>query len=146
MKIQAIGIVRSSVKKPKDNNNKSSVAEIVIDKKYEQALEHIDGFSHVVVLYWMNQLAPSKRSTLKVHPRRRKDLPLVGVFATRSPVRPNPIGLTTVPLLEHRGNILKVKGLDALDRTPVIDIKPYIPSHASPARVKTPAWVKNLRE
>ncbi len=145
MKTQAIGIVRNNVKESKDDDWTTVVSEIVINKKYEQALDQIDGFSHILVIYWMNRVTPGKRLKLKVHPKRRKDLPLVGVFATRSPARPNPIGLTTVQVLERSGNVLKVTGLDAIDGTPVLDIKPYIPGYDSPTRAKTPAWIKNLR-
>jgi tRNA-Thr(GGU) m(6)t(6)A37 methyltransferase TsaA len=76
-----------------------------------------------------------------VHPKRNQNLPLVGVFATRSPVRPNPMGMATVKLLEHRDNVLKVIGLDAIDGTPVLDIKPYIPGSDSPAAARTPDWL-----
>jgi tRNA-Thr(GGU) m(6)t(6)A37 methyltransferase TsaA len=76
-----------------------------------------------------------------VHPKRNPDLPLVGVFATRSPARPNPIGIATVKLLECRDNVLKVIGLDAIDGTPVLDIKPHIPGSDSPTSVSTPGWL-----
>ena len=145
MKIKTIGIVKNSVKEPKDDDWTTVVSEIIINKKYEQALDQVDGFSHILVLYWMNRITPAKRLKLKVHPKRRKDLPLVGVFATRSPARPNPIGLTTARVLERSGNVLKVTGLDAIDGTPVLDIKPYIPGYDSPARAKTPAWMKELK-
>ena len=78
---------------------------------------------------------------MKVHPRRKQSLPLVGVFATRSPARPNPIGMATVKLLECHDNVLKVIGLDAVDGTPVLDIKPYIPGYDSPNEAKTPDWI-----
>jgi tRNA-Thr(GGU) m(6)t(6)A37 methyltransferase TsaA len=145
MKIKTIGIVKNSVKEPKDDDLAKVVSEIIINKKYEQALDQVDGFSHIIVIYWMNRVTPAKMLKLKVHPKRRRDLPLVGVFATRSPARPNPIGLTTVRVLEHSRNTLKVIGLDAIDGTPVLDIKPYIPGYDSPARAQTPAWMKNLR-
>jgi len=77
----------------------------------------------------------------KVHPRGNKKLPLVGLFATRSPNRPNSIGKATVRLIKREGNVLKVRGLDAIDGTPVIDIKPYLPRYDSVARAKVPWWV-----
>ena len=73
----------------------------------------------------------------------KPELPLVGVFATRSPHRPSPVGETTVRLLECQGNILKVEGLDAIDGTPVIDIKPYVSEFDSATNVKVPQWVTN---
>ncbi len=79
--------------------------------------------------------------SLKVHPMGRDEFPLVGLFATRTPNRPNRIGKTTVRLLERRGNILRVKGLDALDGSPIIDIKPYIPRDDL-LDAKVPQWIK----
>jgi len=75
---------------------------------------------------------------MKVLPRGKQNLPLVGVLASRSAAHPNPIGVATVKLLERRDNVLKVIGLDAIDGTPILDIKPYIPD--SPAEVHTPSW------
>ena len=145
MKIKAIGIVKNSVKEPNDDDWAAVVSEIIINKEYEQALDQVEGFSHVIVLYWMSYITSARRLVLKVHPKRKKDLPLVGVFATRSPGRPNPIGLTTVRVLEHNENVLRVTGLDAIDGTPILDIKPYIPGYDSPARAKTPGWMRKLR-
>ena len=73
----------------------------------------------------------------------KQELPLVGLFATRSPNRPNPVGIATVRLLERQGNILKVEGLDAIDGTPIIDIKPYIPGYDSATDAKVPPWITN---
>ena len=144
--VKPIGIISNSVKGvEKGDDWKTVVSEIIIDKAFEEALDQIEGFSHVIVLYWMHQITPSKRSVLKVHPRKRQDLPLVGVLATRSPARPNPIGMTTVKLLECRKNILKVVGLDAMDGSPVIDIKPYIPGPDSPTEAGTPDWITKLQ-
>ena len=78
---------------------------------------------------------------IKLHPKGKLELPEVGLFASRSPNRPNPVGKTTVRLLERRGNILKVEGLDAIDGTPVIDIKPYIPGRDSATDTKVPSWI-----
>jgi tRNA-Thr(GGU) m(6)t(6)A37 methyltransferase TsaA len=82
---------------------------------------------------------------MKVHPRGRRDLPLLGVFATRTNLRPNPIGLTLVELVKVEGNILKVRGLDAYDGTPVLDVKPFdFWDMAKDAKV--PAWWLKLEE
>jgi tRNA-Thr(GGU) m(6)t(6)A37 methyltransferase TsaA len=80
---------------------------------------------------------------LKIHPRGRQELPLLGLFATRTPNRPNPVGKAMVRLLQRRGNILRVEGLDAIDGTPVIDIKPYIPGYDSVTNAKVPPWITN---
>ena len=98
--ITPIGVVKNSITKPGLNNWKEIVSEIEIDRSYEQALDQLDDFSHIIVLFWMNHAPAKKRALVKIHPRGRQDLPLVGVFATRSPMRPNPIGITTVKLLK----------------------------------------------
>ena len=114
----------------------------MVDPSLSEALDNLDEFSHIIVLYWIHRHPPGQPPT-KVHPMGKRELPLVGVFATRSPNRPNPIGKATVRLLERRGNILKVAGLDALDGSPVIDIKPYIPGYDSVADARVPPWVAN---
>jgi tRNA-Thr(GGU) m(6)t(6)A37 methyltransferase TsaA len=77
------------------------------------------------VLFWLHKITGKEHETLKVHPRGRRDMPLLGVFATRTNLRPNPIGLTLVELVKVEGNVLTVRGLDAFDGTPIVDLKPY---------------------
>ena len=122
-------------------NWQTVTSEIIIKEDLKDALSRIDEFSHIIVIYWMHKLPPSQRSIIKVHPKGNHNLPIVGVFASRSPARPNPIGITTVKLLERRDNVLKVTGLDALDGTPVLDIKPYIPGDDSSTEAKAPGWL-----
>ena len=142
MTLKAIGIVRNKLKglPDLDFDYQKAVSEIVIDRSLTEALDKLDEFSHIVVLYWMYHSLPSQPPT-KVHPKGNQELPLVGLFATRSPHRPNPIGKTTVRLLKRRDNILEVEGLDAIDGTPVVDIKPYLPGYDSPVNATTPQWV-----
>jgi len=136
-----IGFVRNSVTEPKREDWESVISEIIINEDFKEALSGIEEFSHIIVIYWMHRISTSERSVLKVHPRRNQNLPLVGVFATRSPARPNPIAIATVKMLERKDNILKVVGLDAIDGTPVLDVKPHIPGSDSPAATKTPDWL-----
>ena len=136
-----IGIVKNDIKEPSRHDWQTIVSEIILNDDLREALSRIEEFSHVIVLYWMHKVSPSQRSVMRVHPRGNQTLPLVGVLASRSPARPNPIGVATVKLLEHRDNVLKVIGLDAADGTPVLDLKPYIPGYDSPAKGKTPGWV-----
>jgi len=145
MTLKAIGIVRNEVKQKLELgfNWQEIVSEIVVDSSLTEALDNLDEFSHIIVLYWMHQVATTTQLPCRIHPRGNSELPLVGRFATRSPNRPNPIGKATVKLLERQGNILKVKGLDAVDGTPVIDIKPYIPEYDSAADAEVPPWVTN---
>lgn len=141
MTLKAIGIVRNEIKQPIRHGWREIISEIMVNSDLTEALDGLDEFSHIIVLYWLHQLPAGKSLPLKVHPMGKTELPLVGRFATRSPSRPNPVGQATVKLLERRGNILKVKGLDAIDGTPVIDIKPYIPGYDSAADAKAPPWM-----
>ena len=142
MNLRAIGIVRNDVKQAPGPGYDwwRVVSEIVVDNSLTEALDGLDEFSHIIVLCWLHQ---SRRDQLsaKVHPRGKLELPLVGFFATRSPNRPNPIGKATVRLLERQSNVLRVQGLDAINGTPVIDIKPYIPGNDSVTNAKVPPWI-----
>lgn len=136
--LKPIGFVKTELTEDKLRERRFD-SHLVIKKEYEQALEGIESFSHLNVIFWMHNILPAERRTLRARPRGRRDMPLVGVFATRAPHRPNPIGLTLVELLERRGNVLKVKGLDALDGTPILDLKPY--DHWDQAkRIRVPEW------
>ena len=147
MPLIAIGIVRSEVKqKQKPSFNWwQVVSEIVVDEDLAEGLDGLSEFSHIIVLYWMHQAVGSEKMAIKVCPQGRHNLPPVGLFASRSPYRPNPLGKATVRLLERRGNILRVAGLDAIDGTPVLDIKPYIPDYDSAADARAPKWIKHHR-
>ena len=142
MTLKAIGIVSNGIKEPVRQSWEKVVSEIVIDPSLTEALDGLEEFSHIVVLYWMHRVTEDE-APLKVHPMRRQELPLTGIFATRAPSRPNRIGITSVRLLKRKGNTLMVKGLDALDGTPVIDIKPYIPVADLVADAKVPQWITN---
>ena len=137
--LKPIGVVRSKIKQPTRRKFKDLVSEIVIDSSLTEALDNLDEFSHIIVIFWMHRhrgLAPKK-----VRPKGNPEQALMGVFATRSPDRPNPIGKTTVRLLQHQDNRLIVEGLDAIDGSPVIDIKPYIPGYDSVKKAKAPSWM-----
>ena len=140
--LRTIGVVSNEVKQPPGAwyHWQDVVSEITVDHSLTDALDGLDEYSHIIVLWWMDRIDTSAEMPTKIHPRRQMELPLVGLFATRSPNRPNPIGKATVKLLERHDNILKVQGLDAVDGTPVIDIKPYIQGHDSADDVKMPPW------
>jgi tRNA-Thr(GGU) m(6)t(6)A37 methyltransferase TsaA len=142
--LKPIGFVRTQ-SVGDEVKNRTRTSQIVIDSEFSEAIEGIDDFSHVFVLFWLNQVSGQPK-ILKVHPRGREDLPLLGVFATRTKLRPNPIGLTLVELLEVKGNMLVVRGLDAFDETPVLDLKPFdFWDMAEDARVPE-WWIKLNRE
>ena len=142
--LKPIGFVRTEAvgDEVKDKNRTS---QLIIECELAEALEGIAEFSHLFVLFWLHQISRGERKMLKVHPRGREDLPLLGIFATRTNLRPNPIGLTLVELVKVENNVLTVRGLDAFDWTPILDIKPYdFWDMAKGAKV--PKWWTKLQE
>jgi len=118
---------------------------IVLDKKYEKGLLGLDKFSHINVFWWFDKNdTPRGRSVLQVHPRGKRSNPLTGVFATRSPFRPNLIALTNCKIVAVRGNEIEIEKTDAFDGTPVLDIKPFIPGYDTPKQgaATVPKWTK----
>ena len=142
MTLKAIGLVRNKIKQAPAERDwwEKLISEIVIDPSLTEALDGLEEFSHIIVLYWMHRLTVGEMP-LKIHPMRKQELPLMGLFATRTPNRPNPMGETTVKLLHRRGNILMVRGLDAFDGSPVIDIKPYSPIADLADDARVPSWI-----
>ena len=144
MLLKAIGVVRNGQKEAPSPRSRweKTVSEIVIDEGLTEALDGLEDYSHVIVLFWMHRLTEDG-TPLKQRPMGRLDRPLKGLFALRTPNRPNRIGKTTVRLLERRGNVLVVEGLDALDGSPVVDIKPYMPRYDGAPDATVPSWVAN---
>ena len=142
--LKPIGFVRTEAIGD-EVKDKTRISQIALRDELADALYGIDGFSHLFVLFWLHEISDEQRKTLKVHPRGRKDLPLLGVFATRTMLRPNPIGLTLVELVKVEGTVLTVRGLDAFDGTPVLDVKPFDSwDMAKDARV--PSWWTELEK
>lgn len=120
---------------------------IVLDKKYEPGLLGLDGFSHVYVFWWFDRNdTPNKRKTLQVHPRGDKRNPLTGVFATRSPRRPNLIAMTLCKIVSVKDNVVQVEKIDAFADTPVVDLKPYLPGYDTTDDAHSPDWVTKKRD
>jgi tRNA-Thr(GGU) m(6)t(6)A37 methyltransferase TsaA len=119
---------------------------IFVRDEFIDCLDGIEDFSHLIILFWTHKTPEKARQIKKVHPAGMKNMPIKGIFATRSPVRPNPICNTTVKLVERKGNVLVVEGLDAIDGSPIIDIKPHLPSYDSPLNVKLADWMYVLME
>ena len=141
--MKPIGVVRSSVKEPRRGGWEDLESTIIVQDRWADALEGIEDFSHIFVIYWMHLISEELReTTTHVHPRGDPQIPLQGVFATRSPVRPNPIGLRVVALLERKGNVLRVRGLDAIDGTPVLDLKPYLFHYDGVPESTVAGWVQ----
>jgi tRNA-Thr(GGU) m(6)t(6)A37 methyltransferase TsaA len=144
--IDPVGMVRSPVKEPIHSGWEEIISEIELRPEMTEAADGLDEYSHITVLFWIHKVPQERRAQLKIRPRDREDMPLIGVFATRTQLRPNPIGMTTVRLLRRRKNLLRVQGLDAIDGTPVLDIKPHIPPYDSPEEVRLPEWTMRMSE
>lgn len=141
IKIKPLGRAKNYVDKPTLPGWKDVVTEILIDKKYAEGLDGIEDYSHIIVVYWMDK---EEECHLIHHPQGREDVPFVGIFACRCPQRPNRIAISTVKLLSRDSNSLKVKGLDIVNGTPIIDIKPYTPQYDMVKQAKIPDWVNRL--
>jgi tRNA (adenine37-N6)-methyltransferase len=142
-KVNPIGYVKNGIHDIRFDGWKNLISRLVIDDRYVEALEGVEKFSHLFVICWLH--LPGKL-LLQRHPRDRQNLPVVGIFATRSQLRPNRLGLRVVRLLERKQNDLLVAGLDVVDGTPLIDIKPYIPQQDVVMNAKVPRWVDKLHE
>jgi len=139
---EPIGVVKNEFEQKPQRSWENALSQIIIDEKWTPALQGLEEFSHVIVLFWLNRAR--REVSLHVHPQGYQDIPAVGLFATRTPVRPNPIGLRVVELVSREANVLSVRGLDAFNGSPVLDIKPYLPRGDSIARTRIPAWLKRL--
>jgi tRNA-Thr(GGU) m(6)t(6)A37 methyltransferase TsaA len=130
-KIRQIGVVHSRLSSREEAPNQGSEgapdAWIDVDPAFLEALEGTAEGSDIIVVTWFHQ---ARRDLLKVHPRGDRKRPVTGVFSTRSPDRPNPLGLHRVKVLEITGNRIRVAPLEAIDGTPVVDIKPVLPQSA----------------
>jgi tRNA (adenine37-N6)-methyltransferase len=140
--LNPIGYVKTTAQGD-EVKNKSILSQIVLRDDLLEALNGISDYSHLFVLFYLNQVTEEQRKTLRVHPRGRQDMPLVGVFVARTMLRPNPIGLTLVELVKVEGSVLTVRGLDAYDGTPILDIKTY-DFWDMAENAKVPDWWKKL--
>ncbi len=139
--LKPIGFVKNNIKEKRFGNFSDEISEIIVDEKFTEALNGIDDYSHVIIVYWMDKV---KDKVITHRPQGNPNVPIVGIFACRCPQRPNPIAITTVRLIGHEGNKIKVKGLDILDGTSIIDIKPYWTQYDKVEDAKIPDWVNKL--
>jgi len=154
IKFTPIGIVHRNASDDEVRSDASGLeSEIEIYPQYEDALDGLDGFSHIFAVAYFHKLRPEQRGALKVRPKRLikyglklEDLPLVGVFTLDSPTRPNPIGLSLARLLRiEDGRKLRVLDLEYFDGTPILDIKPYQAGYRA-EEYKIPRWNTELAE
>lgn len=140
MKVEPIGIIHTPFKSKKEapmqNYKSKAIGRVEVYKKYEKGLKDIEGFSHLILIYRFHK---SRGFKLLVKPF--LDNKLRGLFATRYPRRPNQLGITVVRLLKREKNILIIKGIEVLDKSPLLDIKPYVPEFTTKSKVKV-GWLK----
>ena len=151
IQMQPVGVIRSSASDDEIRDRSGEFESIIeIHREYEEALDSLDGYSHIYILSYFHKLRGEQVGPLKVKPRRLlrrgfklEDLPTAGIFALDSPTRPNPIGLSLVRILRRDGRRIVVLGLDCFDGTPVLDIKPYNGEYKAD-QYSFPSWYSEL--
>ncbi len=143
--ITPIGRVKNSVGERKDVSWGEDVSVIELVEEYRTGLAGLEDFSHAIIIYHLDKAHYERERHLQRRPQNREDMPLVGIFSQRGKDRPNRIGETTVEIISVSDGALTVKGLDAVDGTPVIDIKPYYPAYDK-REATVPEWVDRLME
>ncbi len=141
-----IGIVKTEINEKKDSNWGEAVSKIVLNEELRDGLVGLSEFSHVIVIFFLHEAKFNREKHIKRRPQGREDMPEVGICAQRVKDRPNPVGVTSVELVEVTDDGIIVRGLDAIDGTPVIDIKPYFPMYDCKNEAKVPEWVYRLME
>lgn len=146
IEMEPIGVVRSTRAKVEDDDwdQEKVHIEVTVGDSSGSALAGLDAFSHVEVLFFMDQVDPAKIVTSARHPRNNPSWPKVGILAQRAKNRPNRIGTTICRVLSVDGSKLHLEGLDAVDGTPVLDIKPWVSEFAPRGPVHQPAWITEL--
>jgi len=146
LRLVKIGYVNSPVKEPVDHGWGRVISGIILEKCYRTGLKGLNSFSHLVIVFYMHQADFDVEKDIVRRPRGLPDLPETGIFAQRARHRPNPIGITAVENMGIEDGILKVKGLDAIDGTPILDIKPYVPEFDKIDDFSNPDWVGKIME
>ena len=145
--IKPIAFVRNSRKNIEDDNWGAIISEIeLVEEMSEESLYGIGDFSHLEIIFYFDQVSDDMIQYSARHPRNNTNYPKVGIFAQRGKNRPNKIGLTSVELIKQNGRTITVKGLDAIDGTPIIDIKPIMKEFLPKGEVKQAEWSKSLME
>ena len=145
--IVPIGKVNNNRKAIEDDNWGSVISTIELaENMSESSLKGINEFSHLEIIFYFDKVADNKIQYEARHPRNNQEYPEVGIFAQRGKNRPNKLGVTIVELLESNNKVLIVKGLDAIDGTPIIDIKPVMKEFLPKGEVKQPNWSISLMD
>ena len=144
--LQAIGSVSSPVTERTDEDWGAVRSRIILEPEFAGGLLGLEGFSHAIVVTYLHQARYQKEKHLQRRPRNLESMPLVGILAQRAKNRPNPIGVTAVEIINVDHEYLEVGGLDAIDGTPVLDIKPYYPHFDRVDAPRVPGWVERLMD
>jgi len=141
IELNPIGFIKNTRKEIRDDHWGDIESEIVLTKQFSpEALAGIEEFSHAEILFFFHQVPPEKIQIGSRHPRNNSGWPKVGIFAQRGKNRPNRIGSTIVRVIDCKGTHLRVKGLDAIDGTPVLDIKPIMAEFLPKEKIVQPTW------
>lgn len=143
--MQPVGYVSNQIEEKKDQLWGEDISVITISEEFRGGLTGLEAFSHAVILSHLDKARYIPEKHLIRRPRNRQDMPLLGIFSQRTKDHPNQIGITTVEILSVSDTSITVKGLDAIDGTPVLDIKPYFPIFDR-RDARTPEWVDILME
>lgn len=145
IQLEPIALVRGGRTEPLDDHWGDVQATIVLDERFPaEALAGLTDFSHLVVVYHFHRVDPAKIETSARRPRGNPSWPLVGIFAQRGKNRPNALGVSTCEIVSASGREITVRGLDAIDGTPVLDLKPYLSGFAPRGDVREPSWAREI--
>lgn len=145
IRLQSVGVVKNSITDKNHHGWKDVHSDIVVEPEYMQGLDGLSDFSHIIVLFWLHKVTAEERATRRARPTLKGGIPELGIFAWHSSRRPNPIGVSIVKLLDVQGAGVRVQGLDAIDGTPVLDLRPYVESYYHVDNPAEPAWVAMTR-
>lgn len=143
--MKPIGYVENNIQDKKDVAWGEDVSKIVLKKEYHTGLSGLEEFTHAIIVYYLDKAVYKREEHLQRRPQNREDMPLVGIFSQRGKDRPNKIGMTSVQIIAVDESSLVVKGLDAINGTAVLDIKPYYPVYDK-KDADVPDWVNRLME
>lgn len=141
--LRPIGVVRNGVRQPRPEGWADIRSDVIVRDELAGALDGLEGYSHIIVIFAFDRV-PEAEQRQRVRIGDDSRIPEQGVLATRSQRRPNPIGVSIVRLLRRRGQVLRVEGLDAIDGTPVLDVKPYFPNYDAVPNADVPDWARSI--
>lgn len=144
IELKPIGFVVSPVTEKVDENWGDVISRIMLKPEYAGGLRGIRDFSHAIIVTYLHEAKYEKERHIQRRPRGLEDMPKVGIFSQRAKDRPNPIGITAVKIIDAGDDYIQVKGLDAINGTPVLDIKPYFPQYDKVEAATAPEWVDRL--